>query len=192
MTNVKTQIEPKPPRSPLLKLIDNDPQVHPVQPDHPEVLAQVQARSQLHVSQFLRHIFGLPLLEKPPPWPWKQKQRLSSLLKCDALDYSPKTHGHAPLSNNAFANKLNVFQRLLLDKLLLLTPLKSPLHQPQNATPPRYSMMKPYLEYLPNWTPLSAPLCITKWKLPLRDFKLKHINLSMNHVKDFEQHVTHT
>ena len=164
---MKTQIEPSLPKEHSWKPIDKDPQVPHVQPDRHEAPVQVQAHNQRHAQLLnakLIEMFVPSPLGKPPPWPWKQTQRPSSLMKCDEQDYSLTTLGHALLSKNASANKLNCFLHAPLNKLLLLSPLKLPLPQPQNLTPHRYNMMKPYLEYPPTSTPLSAPSCTIKWK----------------------------
>ena len=114
-TNVTMQTEPKPLKSFLLNPIGQVLQVPPAQPGHHEVLGQAPVRNQICVLLPLLHnasaklteitkdmklankklTTALPLLAKPPPWPWKQKQRPSSPTKCDVLDYTPKTHGQS-------------------------------------------------------------------------------------------------
>ena len=90
-TNVTTQTELKPLKSLMLNPIGKVLQVPPAQPGHHEVLGQAQDRNQLCVLQPLLHnasaklteitkdmklaneklTTALPLLAKPPPWPWK-------------------------------------------------------------------------------------------------------------------------
>ena len=109
---MKTQIEPSPPKELSWKLIDKDPQVPHVQPDRHEVPGQVQAHNQRHAQLLnvkLIEMFVPSPLGKPPPWPWKLTQRPSSLMKCGEQDYSLTAPGHALLSKNASANKLNLF-----------------------------------------------------------------------------------